>query len=170
MIMIVMATACRVIMIVFVLLIRRFFARGLLLRQQGRLEAELAQRILDLFHRGFVFGKRKVQPLAGHRHLDVSNAGQAGQCGFDLGRAAAAIHAADRKGQRIVVFNSRLGRVMMVTAAGGMVVLIGLHLCCGRFFARQQSGLEAELAQRILDFFHRGFVFGKRKVQPLAGH
>ncbi len=66
MIMIVMATACRVIMIVFVLLIRRFFARGLLLRQQGRLEAELAQRILDLFHRGFVFGKRKVQPLAGH--------------------------------------------------------------------------------------------------------
>ena len=95
MVVIVMATACRVIMVMFVLMIRRLFACGLFLRQQSGFEAELAQRVLDFVDRGLVLGKREVQPFAGHRNLDVADAGQTGKRGFDLGRAAAAIHPAD---------------------------------------------------------------------------
>ncbi len=170
---VVMAAACRVVMVV--ILLRRLFARGLFLRQQSGFEAELAQRVLDLFDRGLVLGKREVQPFAGHRDLDVANAGQAGKRGFDLGGAAAAIHAANRKDQCIVLFSRCSGFIMVVTAAGGMVVMIGLDLCLrslclGSLVARQQSGLEAELAQRILDLFDRGFILGKRQVQPFAGN
>ncbi len=92
---VVMPAARPVVMVV----IRHFFARGLFLRQQGRFKSELAQRVLDFFDRGFVLGQRKVQPFAGNRDLDVANAGQAGKRGFDLRRAAAAIHPTDREGQ-----------------------------------------------------------------------
>ncbi|MNE31638.1 hypothetical protein D3C80_1252150 [compost metagenome] len=163
---VVMPAARPVVMVV----IRHFFTRGLFLRQQGRFKSELAQRVLDFFDRGFVLGQRKVQPFAGNRDLDVANAGQAGKRGFDLRGAAAAIHAADRKSQRIVLFSGRFGLVMVVTAAGGMVVMIGLDLCLGSLFARQQSGFEAKLAQRVLDFFDRGFLFRHGEIQPFAGN
>ena len=101
-----------VVPVIFHLVPRRF-----VLPQQGGFEAELAQRILDFCGRGCVLGKRKVQPFPRNRHLDVGNTGQAGKCGFDLCGAAAAIHAADREGQGIVLLDARccFGRVMTAT-------------------------------------------------------
>ena len=48
--------------------------------------------------------------------------------------------------------------VIMAAARTVIVVVITLHLFAGSLFLRQQSGLEAELAQRVLDFFDRGFA------------
>lgn len=88
-------------MIVGVLMMfrRGLFAGSLVLRQQSGFETELAERVLDFFDRGLVVGQRQVQPFAGNGHLHVGNAGQAGKRGLDLCRAAAAVHATDRKGQ-----------------------------------------------------------------------
>ncbi|MNF01330.1 hypothetical protein D3C80_2003060 [compost metagenome] len=90
---------------------------GFFLRQQGRLEAELAQRVLDLVDRGFVVCQRKVQPFARNGYLDVGNTGQTRERGFDLGRAAGAIHAADREGQGIFLLDARCCFRMVMTTA-----------------------------------------------------
>ncbi len=74
------------IMPMIVMFRRNLFARCLVLRQQGRLEAKFAQRILDFCDRRFVFCQRKVQPFARNGDLDVGNAGQAGERRFDLRR------------------------------------------------------------------------------------
>ncbi|MNE03572.1 hypothetical protein D3C80_960790 [compost metagenome] len=87
-------------------LVIRLFACGLFLRQQGGFEAELAQRVLDLVDCGFPLREREVQPLARDRDLDVGNTGQTRECRLDLRRAAAAIHAADRKGQGIALLTA----------------------------------------------------------------
>lgn len=110
---VIMAAAGPVVMPVIV----DFFARGLFLRQQGGLETELAQRVLDFFDRCFALGEREIQPFACNGHFDIGNAGQARKRGFDLGCTAAAIHAANRKDQGIVLLDAGccLGRV--VTAA-----------------------------------------------------
>ena len=49
-----------------------------------------------------------------------------------------------------------------------VAVMIRFDFCAGDFFLWQQSGFETEFAQRVFDFFDRGFAFGQRKVQPFA--